>query len=169
MSQNDQRIAEKLLRLGDQISRSHFKLSAVVDTIYSESLSASRGVSPSAMRGVLRDAAAEQLRTVPEIAALRPVSRQYVQKVVNALVAAGLAELLENPRHKRSKLVAPTKSGLTLLDEFTKRERPILLHAAKTVGADEVQIEAALDLLERLSSHMDKLLAPTSVPEENGR
>ena len=162
-------IAEKLLRLGDQISRAHFKLSAIVDAIYSESLSASHGVSPSALRGVLRDAAAEPLRTVPEIAALRPVSRQYVQKVVNALVAAGLAELLANPRHKRSKLVAPTKLGLASLDEFARRERPILLHAAESVRADEEQIEAALNLLRRLSSHMDELLNPTSVSKENDR
>ena len=167
MMRNDQRTAEKLLRLGDQVSRAHFKLSAVVDAIYSESLGAARGVSPSAMRGLLRDAAVDPLRTVPEIAALRPVSRQYVQKVVNALVAADLAELLENPRHKRSKLVAPTKLGLTLLDEFAILERPILLHAAESVSADEEEIEAALDLLQRLSSHMDALLASTSVSKED--
>ena len=169
MSCNDHNIAEKLLDFGDQISRAHFKLNAVVDSLYTESLRQSRGVSPSAMRGILRDAAVEPLRTVPEIAALRPVSRQYVQKVVNALVADGLAELLENPRHKRSKLVMPSELGLALLDEFARRERPILLHAAESVRADAEEIEAALDLLRRLSSHMDVLLDPTSESKEKDR
>ena len=167
MTDVELKAAEKLLALGDQISRAHYKLSAVVDMIYPGPLGAGRGVSPSTMRGVLRDATTEPLRTVPEIAALRPVSRHYVQKVVNALIAGGLVKLIENPRHKRSKLVMPTEHGLALLNQFSGRERPILLHAAKSVDADQGEIETALDLLRRLSNHMDELLAAAAASTED--
>lgn len=50
-------------------------------------------------------------RTVPDLARERPVSRQYMQKVVDALAAEGLVAFLPNPAHKRSNLVGLTQAG----------------------------------------------------------
>lgn len=151
--------ARMLLALGDQVAQTHFKLSAVVDRLYEAELPTASGFSPSSLRRILRDAHSDPLRTVPEIAALRSVSRQYVQRAVNRLASDGLVELLENPSHKRSKLVQPTALGKQLLQSFASRELPILAQAAEAVAANSGEIRNALALLERLTNHIDGLLA----------
>ena len=49
--------------------------------------------------------------TVPEVAALRGVSRQSVQLIVNRLIQAGLLGQHENPDHKASKRLKLTTAG----------------------------------------------------------
>jgi DNA-binding MarR family transcriptional regulator len=61
--------------------------------------------------GVLRTLVQEGAQTVPQMAAARPVSRQHCQTIVNGLSEQGFVEFLDNPRHKRSKLVRITKRG----------------------------------------------------------
>lgn len=61
--------------------------------------------------GVLRTLLMEGAQTVPQMAAARPVSRQHCQTIVNGLAEQGLVEFVDNPRHKRSKLVRVTKRG----------------------------------------------------------
>lgn len=151
--------AEKLLALGDQINRTYFKLSAVVDGIYASDLKAARGVSPSAMRSILRDAAAHPIRTVPDIASHRSVSRQYVQKVINALAAEGMVDFKNNPKHRRSKLITLTVKGQAFLNELAEREFPILIDGVKSTQAGIGEIDSAVGLLERLSEYLDGLLA----------
>lgn len=61
--------------------------------------------------GVLRALVMDGAQTVPQIAGARPVSRQHCQTIVNGLAEQGLVEFLDNPRHKKSKLVRVTKKG----------------------------------------------------------
>ncbi len=61
--------------------------------------------------GVLKSLVTDGAQTVPQIANARPVSRQHCQTIVNNLTDQGLAEFIENPKHKRSKLVRATKKG----------------------------------------------------------
>ncbi len=154
--------ARLLLALGDQVARSHFKLNAVVDKLYEAELPAAGGFSPSSLRRMLRDCDADPLRTVPDIAALRSVSRQYVQRAVNRLASDGLVAFVENPFHKRSKLVQPTAKGADLLRTFAMREQPVLAQAARSVAASDEEIRLALTLLTRLTDHIDGLLRLTS-------
>ncbi|MGO8917821.1 MAG: MarR family transcriptional regulator [Stellaceae bacterium] len=49
--------------------------------------------------------------TVPEIAKMRPTSRQRMQRLADELAAEGLVEFIDNPRHRRSKLVRLTRKG----------------------------------------------------------
>src|SRR5690349_23409452 len=49
--------------------------------------------------------------TVPQIARMRPTSRQRMQRLADELAAEGLVELVDNPRHRRSKLVRLTRKG----------------------------------------------------------
>jgi DNA-binding MarR family transcriptional regulator len=75
-----------------------------------------------ACRGVLRDLAVLGPRTVAQLARLRPVSRQTIQVQVNQLLEAGMAELLDNPDHARSRLVALTPAGKTAVEEMWAEE-----------------------------------------------
>lgn len=60
--------------------------------------------------------------TVPVLARSRPVSRQHMQVVVNALLDGGLAALEPNPSHRRSHLVRLTPRGAALVDRMERRE-----------------------------------------------
>ncbi|MBT8415367.1 MAG: MarR family transcriptional regulator [Boseongicola sp.] len=92
----------------------------------------------SAMTGAERDVldflVFEGAATVPKIARSRGVSRQHIQKRADALVEKGLAEFVENPAHKSSRL----------LEASIKGERA---HATASRGEAEV--------LQRLSGKVD--------------
>ena len=73
-------------------------------------------------RGVLQDLYQNGPRTVPDMARARPVSRQHIQVLVNTLLERGEVELLPNPAHARSKLVALTDVGMASFDAIRHRE-----------------------------------------------
>ena len=64
--------------------------------------------------------------TVPEIAARYQVSRQHVQVTVNRLLDAGYLVTRENPRHKRSPLIALSTSGRALFRKIRTREAKLI-------------------------------------------
>ena len=49
--------------------------------------------------------------TVPQIAQMRPTSRQRMQRLADELAAEGLVEFIDNPGHRRSKLLSLTPRG----------------------------------------------------------
>ena len=55
--------------------------------------------------GFMRSLAVIGPLTVPQIAQMRPTSRQRMQRLADELAAEGLVEFIDNPRHRRSKLV----------------------------------------------------------------
>jgi DNA-binding MarR family transcriptional regulator len=59
--------------------------------------------------------------TVPEIARIRPVARQHMQRMADEAVADGLVEFIDNPAHKRSKLIRITGKGLKEHDRLKAR------------------------------------------------
>lgn len=71
--------------------------------------------------GVLRTLVKEGPHTVPDIARSRPVSRQHCQTICNGLEAQGLVEFVDNPKHKRSKLVRVTKKGRERFEGMKKQ------------------------------------------------
>src|SRR5215470_18908583 len=68
--------------------------------------------------------------TVPQIAQMRPTSRQRMQRLANELEAEGLVEFVDNPKHRRSKLVQLTRKG----DERFRELQARLLAIASTMG-----------------------------------
>lgn len=70
--------------------------------------------------GLLNTVVTQGPTTVPEIARMRPVSRQHIQAMANEMEGLGLVEFIDNPRHKRSKLVAATPKGETYYREQSK-------------------------------------------------
>jgi DNA-binding MarR family transcriptional regulator len=60
-------------------------------------------------------------QTVPDMARSRPVSRQHCQTIANALEAQGLVEFIDNPKHRKSKLVRATKKGRVRFQSMRKQ------------------------------------------------
>ena len=87
--------------------------------------------------------------TVPQIAKMRPTSRQRMQRLADELAADGLVEFIDNPRHRRSKLVRLTRKGNARYRELSAR----LLQIASTMGADlsEADIRKTTEVVRRLS------------------
>jgi DNA-binding MarR family transcriptional regulator len=61
-------------------------------------------------------------RTVSQIARVMGLTRQSVQRTADRLQAEGLVSYVDNPAHRRAKLVALTTRGRTVLDEITRRQ-----------------------------------------------
>jgi DNA-binding MarR family transcriptional regulator len=88
--------------------------------------------------------------TVPQIAQMRPTSRQRMQRLADELAAEGLVEFIDNPRHRRSKLVRLTRKGDARYQELSAR----FLAIASTMGADlsEAEIRKTTEIVLRLSA-----------------
>jgi len=82
--------------------------------------------------GFLRTLKTEGPLTVPQIARSRPVARQLIQKLADEAAAEGLVELIDNPHHKRSKLVRLTSKGEAQYDAVTTR----IMNACEALGGD---------------------------------
>ncbi|MEE9209895.1 MAG: helix-turn-helix domain-containing protein [Kiloniellales bacterium] len=100
------------------------------------------------MRAVLESVIEGGPRSVPELARARPVSRQHIQTLVNELLAAGYVEYRENPAHRRSKLVAPTRDGAAAFTALRAREAAALTRLA--VDIDAAEMERATQALTQL-------------------
>jgi DNA-binding MarR family transcriptional regulator len=87
--------------------------------------------------------------TVPQIAKMRPVSRQRMQRLADELAAEGLVEFIDNPQHRRSKLVRLTLKGNERYRELSVR----LLEIASAMGTDlsEADIRKTTEIVRRLS------------------
>lgn len=92
-----------------------------------------QGEMTAAKRGVLRGLDRVGPQTVPQMARARPVSRQFIQTLVNQLAEQGHVEFIDNPAHKRSRLVRLTPRGKELLEAMYRRE-------AKALGQLEIGI-----------------------------
>jgi len=99
--------------------------------------------------GFLRSLALLGPLTVPQIAQMRPTSRQRMQRLADELAAEGLVEFIDNPKHQRSKLVRLTPKG---------EARYRLLHArflsiASTMGValSEADIRQTIECVRHLS------------------
>jgi DNA-binding MarR family transcriptional regulator len=100
------------------------------------------------MRAVLEFLAREGATTVPGIARSRHVTRQHIQAVVNGLLEQKLAELLDNPAHKRSPLVGLTAEGRRTIERMKAREERLL--AQQQFGVSGAEIRRAAETLRRV-------------------
>ena len=80
--------------------------------------------------GFLRSLALLGPLTVPQIAQMRPTSRQRMQRLADELAAEGLVRFIDNPKHRRSKLVHLTPKGDARYRELNAR----LFSVASTMG-----------------------------------
>jgi DNA-binding MarR family transcriptional regulator len=87
--------------------------------------------------------------TVAQIARALNLARQSVQRVADLLVGDGLAAYVENPGHRRAKLVALTPAG---------RKALRTIQAAQRVWADAIGARVGEAELVRATSTLDKAL-----------
>lgn len=92
------------------------------------------------MRSVLEALYAGGPRTVPRIAREQGVSRQHVQVVVNALLAAGLVESIGNPDHLRSPLLRLSAAGTRAREAVRRREDRLLAETAKRIPEGDLKV-----------------------------
>lgn len=105
------------------------------------------------MRAVLESVVNGGPQTVPQMARVRPVSRQHIQGLVNNLLEAGYVEYVDNPAHQRSKLVRATPSGRAVFREMRERENEVFRRLAIDVAPE--QFEAATKVLRTLIDTFD--------------
>jgi DNA-binding MarR family transcriptional regulator len=99
--------------------------------------------------GFMRSLALLGPLTVPRIAQMRPTSRQRMQRLADELAAEGLVEFIENPKHRRSKLVRLTPRGEARYRELNAR----FLSIAATMGGalSEAEIRRTTEIVRLLS------------------
>ena len=118
------------------------RLKVVVEQIHKE------GQMSGGLRGVLRSLLAEGPRTVPQLARSRPTSRQHIQVLVNRLLELSLVELVDNPAHKRSRLVSLTPAGKKRIEAMNRREAALL--EKFPVGVSEKSLQSTARTLKKL-------------------
>lgn len=106
--------------------------------------------------GFLRSLAVTGPLTVPQIAEMRPTSRQRMQRLADELAAEGLVEFIDNPKHRRSRLVQLTPKG-----EARYREQDAQLQSIAStlcVELDERDLRKTNQIVQRLSREIKGLL-----------
>ena len=90
--------------------------------------------------------------TVPQIAQMRPTSRQRMQRLADELAAEGVVTFIENPKHRRSKLVQLTRKGEARYREMNAR----FLAIASTMGIafSEAEIRKTSEIVRQLSEEV---------------
>ncbi len=90
--------------------------------------------------GMLRSLKLQGPQTVPQIARSRPVSRQHIQKLANEMIVEGVIEWVDNPAHRRSKLLRLTSKGEASFQEISERIAQSAERVAEGMDAEELQI-----------------------------
>jgi DNA-binding MarR family transcriptional regulator len=102
--------------------------------------------------GFMRSLALLGPLTVPQIAQMRPTSRQRMQRLANELAAEGLVEFIDNPKHRRSKLVQLTSRGDTRYRKLDARFRAIA--STLGLGLTEADVRRTSEIVRRLSDEV---------------
>jgi DNA-binding MarR family transcriptional regulator len=99
--------------------------------------------------GFMRSLALLGPLTVPQIARMRPTSRQRMQRLADELEAEGLVAFIDNPKHRRSKLVRLTRKGAARYREL--HARFLAIASTMGVGLREPDIRRTTEAVRQLS------------------
>src|SRR5215207_6057989 len=99
--------------------------------------------------GFIRSLAMRGPLTVPQIAEMRPTSRQRMQRLADELASDGLVEFIDNPKHRRSKLVQLTPKGAAHYRELNARF--LVISSELTVALSEGDIRKTTEIVRQLS------------------
>lgn len=95
-------------------------------------------------------------QTVPQLARYRYVPRQSVQKLANEMLNDGVIELVNNPAHKKSKLLRLTPEGDIVFQEMSDRIAKLAETLAKQ--QDAAQLQNAADVVKKLHEQLREML-----------
>jgi DNA-binding MarR family transcriptional regulator len=134
--------AEALDAVFAETARLFHRLRAVAEQVHRQ------GHLSGGKRGILRELDRLGPRTVPQMARARPVSRQHIQQHVNDLLNDRYVERIENPAHRRSRLIRITDRGRERLEAMRQREDRLLRHLPLAATREELlEAAAVLDLI----------------------
>jgi DNA-binding MarR family transcriptional regulator len=91
-------------------------------------------------------------RTVAQIARQYELSRQGVLWLVQSLLEEGLVEYVDNPDHKRSKLLIFTEQGRRIYDKVERRQHLWSNEIGSVFSVEEIQ--SAMQCVRRLGEMM---------------
>ncbi len=107
-----------------------------------------RDLGMTAARWQVLGAIGSEPKTVAAAARQMGLTRQNVQRIADWLVESGIAEFIDNPNHRRAKLVTLTKEGAALRQQLGRRQARWANATGAHVSADE--LHATIDVLKRL-------------------
>ena len=131
-----------------EIFKLQAELSNIMDRVHEEA-----GLS-TAQHKIIRVLQVTGPATVPDTAAHLNVSRQFVQTICNNLHSNGFIEFVDNPRHKRSRLVVLTDKGHAAFQKARHNENQTIAKALK--GVDAAKAAEAHDLLKQIRRTVQK-------------
>ncbi len=105
--------------------------------------------------GFLRSLKVRGPATVPQLARMRPVARQRIQRLADEAAEAGLIAFLDNPAHKRSKLLRLTPKGERAFAEMDARLKEIAARLAGDIGHEDLQ--TTVTVLKRLREKLEDI------------
>ncbi|MUL38885.1 MarR family winged helix-turn-helix transcriptional regulator [Gloeocapsopsis dulcis] len=105
---------------------------------------------------VLRILKMNGAQTVPQIARYRYVPRQSIQKLANEMLEDGVIELVNNPAHKRSKLLRLTPKGDAVFQELS--DRIATLSETLAEQGDAAQLQNAVGVVKHLHAQLRAML-----------
>jgi DNA-binding MarR family transcriptional regulator len=156
-----------LSQLLESIPPAYHRLGACGDLLH-----APLGLS-SGMRALLLSIDRLGPMTVSRLAAMRPVSRQFVQRLTDEMLTGGWVVTALNPNHKRSPLVVLTDKGRAALRTMEEVEAPYLEELGAGLSADEIATATRLlriiadrispEVLEQLADGADPVSALAAV------
>jgi DNA-binding MarR family transcriptional regulator len=114
--------------------------------------------------GLLRSLREGGPQTVPALARMRPVSRQHIQTLADAMAADGLVAFKSNPAHKRSQLVTITAKGERVYEALARKLGAFSDDLAADMDARK--LAAATESLTRLAAKLDAILGDAEEDEE---
>ncbi|HEX5510917.1 MAG TPA: MarR family transcriptional regulator [Actinomycetales bacterium] len=111
-----------------------------------------------AMRAVMEIVVDNGPRTVPQMARTLGVARQSVQRLVDEAVSLGYLATVDNPEHRRSRLVALTDSGRNAFEDLHAVELTNL--RAMTDDLDQTELEITARTLATLAERIRRFAEP---------
>lgn len=94
-------------------------------------------------------------RTVPQLARVRSITRQAMQRAVDRVTTRRWIAASTNPDHQRSTLIALTPAGRSVLAEIRERELALLASAKLAITQAELRRSAAT--LGQVASYLARL------------
>jgi len=92
-------------------------------------------------------------QTVPQIARSMGLTRQAVQRLVDAMREDELLLFQENPGHKRAKLISLSERGKTVYSKLYEKQSVWAMKCS--IGISKTELETALSVLKRISDTID--------------
>lgn len=96
----------------------------------------------------------DDLVTVSQIARIMGQSRQATQRVTDIMVKDGLLTWLDNPNHKKAKLVNMTEKGKEAYALLDKKQEAWATSGAEGIERDE--LDKALITLKKMATFLDR-------------